>query len=104
MSGRWLYELLSATVSLFDSVKNYNDSSHVGDLKTNGAEGSPVPGLEGIAGPLEEVSLHDHAIRSVNVELHLSVIVGEVLRNTHKHTHFSLGRRTSFTRVLWSTQ
>ena len=47
---------------------------------------SPVPGLEGIAGPLEQVSFHDHAIRSVNVELHLSVIIGEVLRDTHTHT------------------
>ena len=56
---------------------------------------SPVPGLEGVAGPLEQVSFHDHAIRSVNVELHLSVIVGEVLRDTH--THFSLERRTRFT-------
>ena len=39
----------------------------------------PVPGLEGIAGPLEQVTLHHHTIGRVHVELRLGVVVGEVL-------------------------
>lgn len=31
----------------------------------------PVPGLKGIAGPLEQVALHHHTIRSVHIKLHL---------------------------------
>lgn len=32
---------------------------------------SPVPRLEGIAGPLEQVALHHHAVGGVQVKLHL---------------------------------
>lgn len=40
----------------------------------------PVPGLESITGPLEEVALHDHAIWCVHVEFQLGVIVRKVLQ------------------------
>lgn len=40
----------------------------------------PVPGLKGIAGPLEQVALHHHAVRSIHVELHLGVVIREVLK------------------------
>ena len=40
----------------------------------------PVPGLKGIAGPLEQVALHHHAVRSIHVELHLRVVIGKVLK------------------------
>lgn len=39
----------------------------------------PVPGLERIAGPLEQVALHHHAVWSVHIELHLGVVIGKVL-------------------------
>lgn len=44
----------------------------------------PVPGLEGIAGPLEQVPLHHHTIRGIHVELHLRVVIREVLNNRRK--------------------
>lgn len=40
---------------------------------------SPVPGLEGVGGPLEQITFHHHSVRSIYVELHLVTIVGEVL-------------------------
>lgn len=39
----------------------------------------PVPGLESIAGPLEQVALHDHTIGRIHVEFQLGVIVRKVL-------------------------
>lgn len=46
----------------------------------------PVPGLEGIAGPLEQVALHHHAVRSVHVELHLGLVIGKVLGGRQEDT------------------
>lgn len=40
---------------------------------------SPVPGLERVAGPLEQVALHHHAVWSVHIELSLGVVIGKVL-------------------------
>lgn len=40
---------------------------------------SPVPCLEGVAGPLKEVALHHHPARRIHVKLRLGLIVGEVL-------------------------
>lgn len=40
---------------------------------------SPVPGLESVAGPLEEITLHHHAVGRIDIELQLGVIIGEVL-------------------------
>lgn len=42
--------------------------------------GSPIPGLECIAGSLEEVSFHHYSIGSINVEFHLGFIVREILK------------------------
>lgn len=43
----------------------------------------PVPGLERVTGPLEEIALHDHTVGCVHIELQLGVIVGEVLHTDH---------------------
>lgn len=43
----------------------------------------PVPGLECITGPLEEIALHDHTIGCIHIELQLGVIVREVLHTDH---------------------
>ena len=45
---------------------------------------SPVPGLEGVASPLKEVAFHHYTIRSVHIELHLGLIVGEILRDINE--------------------
>lgn len=45
----------------------------------------PVPGLERIAGPLEEVALHDHAIGCIHIEFQLGVIIRKVLQGEHMH-------------------
>lgn len=45
---------------------------------------SPVPGLKCIAGPLEQVALHHHAIGSVHVELHLGVVIRKVLKDNRR--------------------
>lgn len=60
-------------------MKNYN-------IKRFMQPFSPVPGLEGVAGPLEQVALHHHAVRSVHVELHLGVVIGKVLRGRQGDT------------------
>ena len=44
----------------------------------------PVPGLKSIAGPLEQVALHHHTIRSVHIELHLGFVIREVLKEKRK--------------------
>lgn len=43
----------------------------------------PVPGLESITGPLEEIALHDHTIGCIHIEFQLGVIVGKVLHREH---------------------
>lgn len=43
----------------------------------------PVPGLECITGPLEEIALHDHTIGCIHIEFQLGVIVGKVLQREH---------------------
>lgn len=43
----------------------------------------PVPGLESITGPLEEIALHDHTIGCIHIEFQLGVIVGKVLHRGH---------------------
>lgn len=45
---------------------------------------SPVPCFEGVAGSLEEVPFHHHPVRGIHVELHLGVIVGEVLEKGNR--------------------
>lgn len=40
---------------------------------------SPVPGLKSIAGPLEEVPLHDHAVGCIYIEFQLGIIVWKIL-------------------------
>lgn len=42
----------------------------------------PVPGLESVAGPFKQIALHHHAVGRVHVELHLWVVIGEVLERT----------------------
>lgn len=43
----------------------------------------PVPGLECITGPLEEIALHDHTIGCIHIEFQFGVIVGKVLHREH---------------------
>ena len=50
-----------------------------GWLRVSSLNAVPVPGLEGIAGPLEQVTLHHHTIGRVNVVLRLRDVVGEDL-------------------------
>lgn len=38
-------------------------------------EEEPVPGLEGVAGPFEEITFHGDAVVSVHIVLELGVIV-----------------------------
>lgn len=40
---------------------------------------SPVPCFESIAGPLEQVALHDDPVWRIHVEFQLGLIVGKVL-------------------------
>lgn len=40
---------------------------------------SPVPCLEGITGPLEEIALHHHTAGCIHIKLHFGLIIGEVL-------------------------
>lgn len=35
----------------------------------------PVPSLEGVAGSLEQIALHDHAVRSIHIELQVGIII-----------------------------
>lgn len=55
----------------------------------------PVPGLEGVAGPLEQVALHHHAVWSVHIELRLGVVIGKVLRR-------DTGRRRMRSGAMWT--
>lgn len=50
----------------------------------------PVPGLKGIAGPLEQVALHHHTIRSVNIEFHFRFVIGEILEHGEKNKKYKL--------------
>lgn len=44
----------------------------------------PVPCFESIAGPLEQVALHDDPVGRVHVEFKLGIIIGKVLGEKHK--------------------
>lgn len=39
----------------------------------------PIPRLEGIAGPLKEITLHCDAVVCINIVLQLGVVIREVL-------------------------
>lgn len=44
----------------------------------------PVPCLEGIAGPLKEITLHGDAIVCIHIVLQLGVVIREVLNKRDK--------------------
>lgn len=66
-----LFRIVSPTVSYKIQLLQHHTYYFQLDL--------PVPGLEGIAGPLEQVALHHHTVRRVHIELGLGVVIGEVL-------------------------
>lgn len=39
----------------------------------------PVPGLKRVAGPLEEVALHDDTIGGIHIEFQLGIVIRKVL-------------------------
>lgn len=41
----------------------------------------PIPRLEGIAGPLKEITLHGNAVLCIHIVLQLGVVIREVLNN-----------------------
>lgn len=58
-------------------------------------EGLPIPGLEGIAGALEEVAFQDNAAGRIYVILQLWVIAREVLVETQHLFQQRLGQKQS---------
>lgn len=76
--------------SLVDTVHLYFSVVQTGISCENSVRGRsgplPVPGLESIAGSLEQIALHDHTIRSIHVEFQLWVIVRKILQGEHTRT------------------
>lgn len=44
----------------------------------------PIPRLEGIAGPLKEITLHGNAVVCIHIVLQLGVVIREILNNKRR--------------------